>query len=113
MDGVDGLESSVEESLEEVGGGEGVELALFAGAGEFFAGSFAIGELLLGFERAEALVDEEDGEMRLGGKFAGPVDGFLGGGAEGVVHVERKAEEEAFYVFFFYELENGGEGGVG
>jgi hypothetical protein len=112
-DGVDGLQLAVEEGLEEVGGGEGVELALFAEAGEFFAGTLAIGELLLGLERAESLIDEKEGEMGLGGKFAGPGDGFLGRGAERVVHVEGEAEEEAVYIFFFDELEDGGDGGVG
>ena len=60
---VEGWEFAVEEGLEEVGGGEGVELLFFAGAGELFAGAFAINELMFGFEGAEALIDEDDGEI--------------------------------------------------
>jgi len=40
---LDRLEFAVEEGLEEIGGGEGVELAFLFGAGEFFASAFAAG----------------------------------------------------------------------
>src|SRR5215210_139446 len=65
---VDWLELAVEEGLEEGGGDEGVELALFAGAGEFLAGALAGDEVLLGLERAEALVDENDFDAGAGGE---------------------------------------------
>jgi len=78
--GVDGLEFAVEEGLKEIGGDEGVELALLFRAGEFFAGAFAGGELLLGFEGAEALIDEEKFNTRACGQMAAPVDGFLAAG---------------------------------
>src|SRR5688572_16343852 len=90
------LELAVEEGLEDGGGGEGVELFFLFGAGEFFAGFFALGELLLGFEGAETFVNEEEGEFRFGLKLMSPVNSFFGGGAEGVVHVEGEADDQAF-----------------
>ena len=106
----DWQEFAVEESLEQVGGGEGVELALFAEVGEFFAGTLAGGELLFGFEGAEALIDEEKFNTRACGQMAAPIDGFLGGGAEGVVHVQGKAEDDSFDAFGGDETDDGIKG---
>ena len=66
--GVDGREFAVEERLKEIGGDEGVELALFAEAGEFFAGPLSRVELLLGFEGAEAFINEKNRDLNLRGE---------------------------------------------
>ena len=106
----DWREFPVEKRLKEIGGDEGVELALFAQAGEFFAGTFAGGELLLGFERAEALIDVEKFNTRACSEMAAPIDGFLGGGAEGVVHVQGEAQDDSFDAFGGDEADDGIEG---
>src|SRR5213594_3975505 len=106
MSGVepDWPEATIKEGLEEVCGGECIELALFAGTGEFFPGALARDQLLFGIERTEALIYEDDGNLDARRELARPADGFLRSGAEGVVHVEGQAKEDALDAFFFDEL---------
>src|SRR3954465_10519733 len=87
---------TVEERLEKPGGGDGVQLAFLAGAGEFFAGALAGVELLLGLKRAEALIDVENFDASADREMPAPVDRFLRGGADRAVHVQGEADDHSF-----------------
>src|SRR5687767_10647818 len=98
---VDRRELAVEERLEEGGGGEGVELLFLPFAREPLAASLAGGELLLGVEAAEALVDEENGFARPGTQFVRPRDRRARLRPERAVHVQREPDDEPLYTFAF------------
>jgi hypothetical protein len=69
--------------------------------------------LLLGLEGAESLVDKKNFEPSADGELAAPVDGFLGGGAEGIIHVEGEAEDHSFDAFGGDQFDNRDNGGGG
>ena len=99
-------QSPVEESLEEAGGGQRVELLLLPLAGDLLPAALALDDGLLGVEAAEPLVDEHDRTARPFPDRLPPRRGRPGGRAKRVVHVQRQPDDQSLDPFGLHHAQH-------